>query len=807
MCGNPTRKDRLLLKLHDHFPKVRLPLWATLLAAVLLAGAITLLALWCQPNALRSVLAVFRAQPLLIILNCLPVGMLLLVFTCLLRNVFFAGALANFAVCALSIANRIKIEVRDEPVFPRDFALLKEAGSAVGTYDIQFPVPSIAAVVVFSLVLVALGLFVGSRPFPIARLRGWVGSLLGAAASFVVLAGLILTVYASNDLYNSFRVSNAYYIPSVFNELGFPYCFCHQFTTYPVDKPEGFSRSEAAGWDQGGDTGLGKDVNVIMVMDEAFSDITDSDAFAFTAENDPLPNLHALREDPHAVAGHIVVPGFAGGTANTEFDVLTGMQTNALAAGTTSSFRVVNRNLDSLFRVFGGDGYHTSFFHPGDDWFYNRENVYRWFGAEETVFADQMEALAYKGRWVTDDYMAGLIEQEFADTVAAGETLFHYTTTIQNHMSYTLDKYGESYAYPEVPLNTAVSDEVETLLRVYTEGARDADAMLGRLVDTFSAVEEPVVLVFFGDHLPYLGDNQLAYAELGFTARPEWDALTSYETPYVIWANDAAAQALDWEAAVASLDLPEDGRLSASFLGAAVLELTGRTGESPWFDFLNQLRRELPVVQKQAYQLADGTVTDQLTEEQAARACRLGDALYVTEYQDSCLIEQEGKIYLISSHEQEKVICYRAEGGPKVFTVKAQETDVPVRFTPLEPDAENRAGSEAVGKAAGYCEYEVCIGDVPVDKLHQLYLEADYVGDRAELYLDGRLADDWFTNGETWHAALKRFDYPASLVLRIYSSDSPIPNPYDNQVYYDLPVEKGCALRGVKAVAEYKTEL
>ena len=149
MCGNPTRKDRLLLKLHDHFPKVRLPLWATLLAAVLLAGAITLLALWCQPNALRSVLAVFRAQPLLIILNCLPVGMLLLVFTCLLRNVFFAGALANFAVCALSIANRIKIEVRDEPVFPRDFALLKEAGSAVGTYDIQFPVPSIAAVVVF----------------------------------------------------------------------------------------------------------------------------------------------------------------------------------------------------------------------------------------------------------------------------------------------------------------------------------------------------------------------------------------------------------------------------------------------------------------------------------------------------------------------------------------------------------------------------------------------------------------------------------------------------------------------------------
>ena len=599
------------MKFCDRFPKVRLPLWATLLSAVLLAGTITLLALWCQPNALRSVLAVFRGQPLLIVLNCLPVGLLLLAFTCLFRNVFFSGALVNLAVGLLSVANRIKIEVRDEPVFPRDFALLKEVGSAVGNYDIHYPVSAIAVVAGFSLVLVLAGLLVGCRPFPIARLRGWLGSLLGAAASFAVLAGLILTVYASNDLYNSFRVSNSSYVPSVFNELGFPYCFCHQFTTYLVDRPEGFDRAEAEAWDQGGQTGLGEDVNVIMVMNEAFSDITEDDAFAFTAEDDPLQNLHALEQDPHAVSGHIVVSGFAGGTANTEFDVVTGMQASAISADNPSSFRVVNRDLDSLFRLFGDDGYHTSFFHPGDDWFYNRENVYRWFGAEETVFIDQMESPAYKGRWVTDDYMAGLIEQEFEDAVADGEPLFHYTTTIQNHMSYTADKYGEGYDYPEVPLNVAVSDEVASMLEVYVEGIRDADAMLGRLVDYFSQRPEPVVLVFLGDHLPYLGDNQRAYAELGMEiALPEAeqaDPLCAYETPYVVWANDAAAQALDWETAAAALDLPESGTISASFLGAMVVELTGRTGESPWFDFLNQLRRVVPAVRHQTYLLADGT--------------------------------------------------------------------------------------------------------------------------------------------------------------------------------------------------------
>ena len=608
------------MKASHALPKARLPLWGTLAAMVALSGCITLLTLWCQPNALRTVVDIFRAQPLLIVLNALPIGLLVVTFTCLFRNVFFSAALVNFGVCVLSIANRIKLEVRDEPVFPRDFALLKEVGSAMSSYEIQYPMGTIAVVLLTTLALVVLGLFIGCRPFPLARLRGWLGRLLGAAGSMGILVALLLTVYASNDLYNSFRVSNAYYIPSVFNELGFPYCFCHQFTTYPIDRPEGFDKAAAAAWETGDQPGQGEDVHLIMVMNEAFSDLTDDPAFTYTEENDPLPNLHALQSDPHAVSGHVVVPGFAGGTANTEFDVLTGMQTNALSASTTSSFRVVNRDLDSVLRVFASDGYHTSFFHPGDDWFYNRENVYDWLGAEETVFADEMENLTYKGRWVTDDYMAGFIEEKFEEAVAQGELLCNYTTTIQNHMSYTADKYGEGYVYPPVETDAQLTDDVRTMLEVYIEGARDADAMLGRLVDYFSQTDEPVVLAFWGDHLPYLGDNQLAYAQLGSEVALSEDdresALCSYETPYVIWANDAAAQVLDWESAVERLDLPETNRLSASFLGAALLELTGRGEESPWFSFLNQLRRELPVVQKKTYMTMDGTITPLLTSAQ-----------------------------------------------------------------------------------------------------------------------------------------------------------------------------------------------
>ena len=595
------------MKALKRLPKYHMPLPLAFLAAVLLAGFITLLALWCQPNALRAMVSNLLAQPKLIVLNALPVGGLVLLFGFLLRNVCYGAALTNFIVCTMAIINRMKLEVRDEPFFPRDIMLIKEATSAAGEYDLPYPWGVIAVVLLATLLLAAAGLILKCKPFSAKKKADLGVRVLGAAASIAVMAGLITTVYASNDLYNSFKVSNAYYIPSVFNELGFPYCFCHQFTTYPVDRPDGFNKATAVAWDSEPPAKAENNgVNVIMVMDEAFSDVTDYEAFAYTAEDDPLPNLHALQSDPHAVTGHLVVPNFAAGTANTEFDVMTGMQTNALSATTTSAFRVVNRNLESVFRVFDRIGYETSYFHCGDNWFYNRENVLRWMGADDTLFIEKMKDVESKGRWVTDDYMAGLIEAEFEEAMAEGEPLFHYTTTIQNHMSYTRDKYGNDYVYPEVPLNVEVSDAVRSLLEVYIEGARDADAMLGRLVEYFSAQEEPVMLVFFGDHLPYLGDSQAGYEELGIAADEHWDAIGSYETPYVIWVNDSAADELDWNEAAKATEIPET--LSASFLGAAVLELMGYEETSPWFSFLSDLRREYPVVQKNTAILPDGSI-------------------------------------------------------------------------------------------------------------------------------------------------------------------------------------------------------
>ena len=352
---------------------------------------------------------------------------------------------------------------------------------------------------------------------------------------------------------------------------------------------------------------------MVGIMLEAFCDLTDFPALAdHEAVQAVYEPWHQLEEE--SVSGNLLTNIFAGGTVDTEWGFLTGY----------SQHQDFTKATDSYVWYFARQGYQTRGGHPGFGWFYDRENVNRYLGFQEYWFTDNHYGELVdpvEAQWNSDYILTGEIVKDLqAQLEESRRPVFSFSVSYQNHGPYEWTyTANETYLDPET---SGLPEESCYVFNNYLHGVNITISAMTLLAQQLEEMEEPVVLVFFGDHLPYLGDNQLAYAELGFTARAEWDALTSYETPYVIWANDAAAQALDWEAAVASLDLPEDGRLSASFLGAAVLELTGRTGESPWFDFLNQLRRELPVVQKQAYQLADGTVTDQLTEEQAAKIAK-----------------------------------------------------------------------------------------------------------------------------------------------------------------------------------------
>lgn len=603
-----------------------------LLTAILLGLAcsvvVTLFVLWAHPVSVLAMLGKMLRQPLILFLNWLPIALLTAAFAFAFRNVFFSSALVGLIAGAMSLINRVKLTIRGEPFVPRDISLIKEAADAAGSYDMTLPWFQIGCLVVMTAVFIVLGVLLPLKKSEDApKKRGALVRVMGFVLCLAVLVGAVGLVYSSTDLYNSFKTTEPYNLSSVNNELGFVYYFCYHFSTYKIEKPEGFDREEAASWEIGYESAPdAADVNVVFAMNEAFSDILNEDVFVFPEGENPMEVYNTMAEGENAWAGHIVVPYFAGGTADTEFDVASGMQTNLLnpAAPSLTAFRTVNRDLDSIFRIFGADGYTSCFMHPGQSWFYNRENVYDWFGADESFFVEDFDA-EYKGSWVTDESVLRELVSRFEEKSAGGGLDFTYAVTIQNHMSYTAEKYGD-YVCPEVETTAELSPEIQTAVNVYAEGIRDANAMLEDLTEFYSEQSEPVLLVFFGDHLPYLGDNRQGYAELGLPAASVTggeDPFAAYTAPVLFWCNDAAAEALDFANAIEALDLPADGRISACYLGAVVLELTGRGEVSPWFAFLNEMRRELPVLHNGYYESADGEITTEPTAEEAALVSRM----------------------------------------------------------------------------------------------------------------------------------------------------------------------------------------
>lgn len=229
-------------------PLIRLHMVWGLLLTLPLAVLETLLALYIQPGSLTELLTYLQGQPTLAFLNFLPFWLLTLGFTFLFSDPFFAAALVGSLGGVLSLVNRTMVEKRDEPLSPKDFGLLKEAGNAMQSYSMNLHIPSVLAILGFAAVMVLLGLLLrGRRPFH-NRWGNVCAALLGALASFGVLVGCVQQVYSSKELYNSFPVKNRFYITGVYNQLGFPYCFCYNFNTYLVEKPEGFSAKEAASY-------------------------------------------------------------------------------------------------------------------------------------------------------------------------------------------------------------------------------------------------------------------------------------------------------------------------------------------------------------------------------------------------------------------------------------------------------------------------------------------------------------------------------------------------------------------------------
>ncbi len=320
--------------------------------------------------------------------------------------------------------------------------------------------------------------------------------------------------------------------------------------------------------------------NVIFVMSESFFDITRLPNLEFS--EDPLANYHALAQE--YTSGSFMTPAYCGGTAYVEMEVLTGLTSYLLNENDTlTSFPAeVYAELPTVQDVFDDYGYDTIFFHSHTNALYNRESIYNSMGFDQVLFSDACGPdVEMKGGYVSDKAFAekiiSLYEQRNQDT-----PLFMLNVSMQNHQPYVADKYAE---HSGIEASSPYLNETDLeILDSYVMGVRDADASLGMLVDYFSSVDEPVMLVFWGDHLPNLNlsDGSSIFTKLGYASdvmTTDWDAqelAQMLSTEYLIWTNYEKSE-----------EIEPDHTESCTFLGIHVLERIGLE-RNAYFTWLEQ---------------------------------------------------------------------------------------------------------------------------------------------------------------------------------------------------------------------------
>ena len=598
---------------------------------VLISVLILLLEMNMRTAGFGAAFRDFMAQPKLWAINLFPVLCVTGALACLFSNVFYGGALSALVFGGLSYANLLKIEGRADPLVPGDLMLLREALDAVGEYRLELHPEKFLPALLFIALLVYLGhrLHVKNKKYPgyVPRRRRPL-DIAGCVLLFCALAFMVGRYYTNTDRYYRFETPERYNVALEFETLGFNYCFLYNWNLYPVDKPEGYSKAEVERWNAEIPSDPAEPAvrpNIIIVMGEAFSDLSDEAPFAYTSENDPLKSYKKVCASENAISGHIAVSNYAAGTANTEFNVMTGMQTNMIGDGLTSSFRVIRKPTDNIFTVLQGAGYDGFFMHPGKSWFYNRSSVFARFGISDQVFEEAFDENDRKGTMISD---AAFLEELKADLktrmLQNDAPLFVYSTTIENHQAYNYGKFGDMELQP-VPLNMDVPEVTRERLEVYMEGVRDNADMILELAEWLDTLDEPTVMVFFGDHRPNLGDSYddlgLSYMTASKNDTPE-NTVSTYLTPFVIRVNKAYASAVDVRAVFEGLELAEKVRcsgrvldgpvISDNYIPSILLEIAGLTGRDAYFDQLSAFRRYVPVYREDenAYLLSVGTYLD-----------------------------------------------------------------------------------------------------------------------------------------------------------------------------------------------------
>ncbi len=544
-------------------------------------------------------LAVYWFQltnPIIVLLNFLPIFVLMTFVFCITNSIWKSFFTTSLPVILLLIINYYKSYFLDAPLVLGDIAQAFEALSIAQNYTLTFSLKIFLICVLLLFVLI----------FLILRVKSSKKSKEQTITTILILT-LIATisyyfVYSNQYIYENVAIPvNPFYDVGIVNSKGLIYSLISKTeldVTY--NAPEGYSKEVAENIlnNYTVSTKNTSTPNVIAVMSEAFFDPQTATNIEFYSN--PLTNYNNLKKE--AYYGNILVPGFAGSTASTEFEFLTGMNVFSIDSAMPNIYKThITQPIYSIVDLFKSLDYTTLAIHPGESWFYNRKNVYNDLGFDASIFKSALPKDTPKTNYyINDSVTSNLIIENYEKHLETnpGKNYFNLTVTIQNHGPY-MDYETERPAILKRPDN--VSDELYNVLNNYMLGLSDADKMLGDIANYINTLDEPTVLIFFGDHLPFFDSELLGYEAIGYdiTSNNLESLKQKYTTPFLIWGNDAFRDENTLKGYA--------GDISSNYLANKLLEYIDIS--SPFFEFTKMLEKKINIIAPNYFEVDNKLVT------------------------------------------------------------------------------------------------------------------------------------------------------------------------------------------------------
>lgn len=427
------------------------------------------------------------------------------------------------------VVSNIKLDNRAIPLLPWDFSMVGEAFSIIDGYKISVSFQAIIVLAVIGLFALVMRKYAIQKEKPIRRIV--IGMMtLCLLAIFVQKDFVHCDVEMNNPDYRVYQVDK-YYKKRGFIAAFLEYCAYLSTEDAPSDY-SGETMTKII--HQIGNipkTDYGQTPTVIAVMSESFWDITRIDTLNFS--RDVLPFFNSLKKESRY--GELFSHVLNGGTVVSEFEFLTGFSGEFFPEDYMVYGNFVDEAFPSAVEILRNQGYKATAIHPYIASNYNREAAYQKFGFDETIFDDGFENPELIRNYISDQVVYEKLIKTYEDNRTEGPQ-FIFAVTMQNHGGY-----WENTIYEEgtIPYYTSSYGEVaQKSIDDYVAGLHESDRALGALVDYFRKVDEPVVIIYFGDHVSNAGPKDDRMLE-----KTSWhDDLMKYDyethkVPFVVWSN------------------------------------------------------------------------------------------------------------------------------------------------------------------------------------------------------------------------------------------------------------------------------